>query len=145
MRIVEDSAGNRHLLVQQSGESSLVRAVDTGERRTLPTADLTTVSGTSPLETAAAMLPDAARRLITATHDVRALGFLVALETADGLPVRDVLDAEDYCESDLHGLVSEFRAAGLVVETTVDGQPGYRLTDDASTVVRALQSASASG
>jgi len=35
--------------------------------------------------------------------------------------------------SDLHGLLTEFRAAGLAVETTVHGDRGYDATETAST------------
>lgn len=145
MRTVEDDAGDRYLLLKRSRSSSLVRDVATGERRYLPTEELSPVDGTSPLVTAATSVPEPARRLVTAVGDDRALGLLVALEAADGLAARAVLDAEDYCEADLNGLVGELRAAGLVEPATVDGEAGYRLTEAAAGVVRALQSASASG
>ena len=145
MRTVEDGAGRRFLLLKRSSSSSLVRDADTGEVLHRPTGELTVVEGTSPLETAAGGVPPAARKLLTAVHDDRTLGLLVALESADGLPARALLAAEDYCESDLHGLLGELRAAGLVQAATVDGEEGYRLTDGAAAVVRALQSASASG
>jgi hypothetical protein len=143
MRTVEDEDGNRYLQLKRSAASSLVRDVRTGERRHVPTDELSVVGGTSPLETAAASLPEAARRLVTAARDDRTLGLLVALEAADGLAARTLLDAEDYCESDLNGLVAELRAAGLVEPASVDGEAGYRLTDAAARVVRALQSARA--
>lgn len=145
MRTVEDAAGNRYLLLERSRASSLVRDVETGEQRHLPTDELSVVGGTSPLATAAAGVPEAARRLVTSVRDDRTLGLLVALEAADGLSARALLDAEDYCESDLNGLVGELRAAGLVEPASVDGEDGYRLTDEAAAVVRALQSATASG
>lgn len=145
MRTVEDGAGNRYLLLKRSRESSLVRDPVTGEHRHVPTDELSTVGGASPLETAAAGVPDAARRLVRAVHDDRTLGLLVALEAADGLSARALLDAEAYCESDLNGLVSELRAAGLVTPATVDAEAGYRLTDETASVLRALQSATASG
>jgi hypothetical protein len=145
MRTVEDRTGNRYLLLKRSRDSSLVRDVETGEHRHLPTDELTVIAGTSPLATAADSVPDAARQLVSAVRDDRPLGLLVALEAADGLAARTLLDAEDYCESDLHGLVGELRAAGLVEPATVDGEEGYRLTDEAACVVRALQSATASG
>ena len=145
MRTVEDQSGRRYLLLKRSRDASLVRDPATGERSHLPTADLTPVDGVSPLETAAASLPPAARALASAVHDDRALGLLVALEAADGLAVRALLDADDRCESDLHGLLGELRAAGLVEAATVDGESGYRLDDDAAAVVRALQSATSSG
>ena len=145
MRTVEDGEGRRFLLLKRSRSASLVRDAETGELSHRPTDELTVVDGTSPLETAAADLPEAARRLVTAARDDRTLGLLVALHAADGLAARVLLDAEDYCESDLHGLVGELRAAGLVEPATVDGEDGYRLTGDAAAGVEALQSATASG
>jgi len=145
MRTVQDAAGNRYLLLERSRDTCLVRDAATGERRRLPTAALSTVEDRSPLATAAEAVPETVRTLVTAVHDERALGLLVALEAADGLSARAVLDAGSYCESDLNGLVNELRAAGLVTRASVDGEAGYRLTDEAAAVVRALQSASASG
>jgi hypothetical protein len=145
MRTVEDDAGKRYLLLKRSGDSSLVRDAETGERLHLPTDGLTVIGGTSPLATAAEGVPDAARKLVSTVRDDRTLGLLVALADADGLPARTLLDAEDYCESDLNGLLAELRAAGLVETATVDGEEGYRLTEDAAAVVSALQSATASG
>ena len=145
MRTVEDRSGRRYLLLKRSSDASLVRDAATGEHRHVPTAELTPVEGVSPLETAATSLPPAARALASAVHDDRTLGLLVALEAADGLPARALLDADDRCESDLHGLLVELRAAGLVEAATVDGEDGYRLADDAAATVRALQSAASSG
>lgn len=51
----------------------------------------------------------------------------------------DLLGAYDLCESDLHGLLTEFRAAGLVVETTVYGERGYEATDAAKEGVELLR------
>lgn len=145
MRTVADAAGRRYLLLKRSRDSSLVRDAETGEQSYRPTEELTVVDGTSPLATATEGVPEPARRLVSSVRDDRTLGLLVALEAADGLAARTLLDAEDYCESDLHGLVGELRAAGLVEPTTVDGEEGYRLTAGAAAVVRAIQSATASG
>jgi DNA-binding IclR family transcriptional regulator len=90
-------------------------------------------------------VPAVARRLVATVRDDRTLGLLVALEAADGLSARALLDAVDYCESDLNGLLAELRAAGLVETATVDGEDGYRLTEDAAAVVRRLQSATSPG
>lgn len=144
MRTVEDAAGNRYLLLKRSRESSLVRDLATGERQYLPTDELSTVEGTSPLETAAESVPEPARRLVTAVRHTEALGLLVALEATGGLSGEALLDAADRCEADLNGLLAELRAAGLVTTATVNGERGYRLTDEAAAVVRSLQSASAS-
>ncbi|WP_254838180.1 DUF7346 family protein [Natronomonas marina] len=127
MRTV-DHDGERYLLLKRSGESSLVRHPETGEERYLPNEELTE-SGESPLVTAARRVPDATRQVVTAVHSERALGVLVELDERGPLSVRAVLGGYDLCESDLHGLFGELRAAGLVVETEVDGERGYRLTD----------------
>jgi hypothetical protein len=123
-----DHDGERYLLLKRSGESSLVRHPETGEERYLPNEELTE-SGESPLVTAARRVPDATRQVVTAVHSERALGVLVELDERGPLSVRAVLGGYDLCESDLHGLFGELRAAGLVVETEVDGERGYRLTD----------------
>ena len=138
MRTVEHE-GRRDLLVKQSAESSLVRDPTTGEERYLPTDELS-VTGESPLEVAAASVPEAPRRVLTAVRDERTLGVLVELEERGPLSVREVLGAYDLCESDLHGVVGELRAAGLVTETEVDGERGYETTDLASEGLATLRS-----
>ena len=130
MRTVRDGEGNRYLLLKESAESSRVRDPTTGEERHLPNDELRPVDGESPLTTAARAVPPSARRLLTAVPDQRALGLLVELDDRGPLDVHVLLDAYDLCESDLHGLLAEFRAAGLVAETDVDGRRGYRITDD---------------
>lgn len=121
----------RYLLVKRSTESSLVRDPETGEERYLPNDDLT-VTGTAPLALAARAVPDESRRILTAVHSELALGFLVELDDRGPLSVREVLGSYDLCESDLHGLVGELRAAGLVAEAKVNGERGYRTTEAAS-------------
>lgn len=127
MRTVEHD-GDRYLLVKRSGESSLVRDPETGEERYLPNGELT-VTGDSPLELAAHSVPEASRRILTAVHSEQALGLLAELDERGPLSVREVLGSYDLCESDLHGLFGELRAAGLVTEADVAGERGYRLTD----------------
>lgn len=138
MRTVEHE-GRRYLLVKQSADSSLVRDPTTGEERYLPTDELS-VTGESPLEVAAASVPEAPRRVLTAVRDERTLGVLVELEERGPLSVREVLGAYDLCESDLHGVVGELRAAGLVTETEVDGERGYGTTALASEGLASLRS-----
>ncbi|MFB6362329.1 MAG: hypothetical protein ABEH59_13540 [Halobacteriales archaeon] len=145
MRTVEDEAGQRYLLLKRSRSASLVRDLDSGEQQHLPTDELTVVEDESPLASAAQAVPEPARRLVTAVRDERTLGLLVALESADGLSARRLLGAEDYCETDLNGLVNELQSAGVVKRATVDGEDGYRLTDSADAVLGSLQSASAVG
>jgi hypothetical protein len=129
--------GDRYLLLKRSTDESLVRDPETGETRYLPTDALTT-TGDPPLATAARRVPEPVRRLVTAAHSDGALGLLVDLDERGPLAVRDLLGDTELCESDLHGLVGELRAAGLVAEAEVDGDRGYRLTDEGRAGLRAL-------
>ena len=128
MRTVRDDEGRRYHLLQESTDSSLVRDVDTGETRYLENDRLELESGESPLETAAHSVPEPARRVLTAVRDERSLGLLVELVDRGPLPVRTLLSAYDYCESDLHALLVEFQYAGLVEERTIGGERGYGAT-----------------
>jgi hypothetical protein len=139
MRTVRDTEGSHYLLVKESGESSLVRDPATGEQRHLPNADIETVDGESPLETAATGVPEPVRRVLTAAHDERALGLLLEIDRQGPVGVRTLLSAYDLCESDLHGLLAEFRAAGLLEETRTNGQRGYVTTDEASDALATLR------
>lgn len=139
MRTVEDDAGNRYLLLKESADSSRVRDPETGEERYIPNDRLTAVAGVSPLEAATAGLPEGLKRVLTAVHSERALGLLFVLEAEGPLSVRTLLGTYDLCESDLHGLLGEFRAAGLIEETSVNGDRGYRTTDLAADAVAALR------
>lgn len=127
MRTVEFD-GRTYLLVKRSGESSLLRDPETGEERYAPNDALEPV-GESPLEAAADGVPTPTRRLLTAVPDERALGLLLELDRRGATAVRDLLADYDLCESDVHGLLGEFRAAGLVREARVAGERGYELTE----------------
>ena len=135
---VKDEAGNRLLLLKESAESSLVRDPATGETEYRPTASLDPVDE-SPLRTAARSLPPELRTLLSAVPDERALGLLLELDADGPLAVRTLLSAYDLCESDLHGLLAEFRAAGLLAETTVAGERGYETTPAASDALSMLR------
>jgi hypothetical protein len=138
MRTVRDESGRRYVLLKASDESSLVRDPETGERRHVPNDELTTVAGESPLSTAADAVPAPVRTLVTATNDVRTLGLLVELDERGPLRVRELLGAYDLCESDLHGIATELRAAGLLEEVEVAGGRGYELTDAARAALAAI-------
>ena len=127
MRSVEDEAGDRYLLLKRSGDAWLVRDPGTGAERHLPAASLSVVGGESPLETAARGVPDPVRRNLDVTSD-RALGLLSEVRRREPVAVRTLLADYDLCESDLHGLLGEFRAAGWLAETTVAGERGYETT-----------------
>lgn len=139
MRTVEDDDGRRYLLVKRSTESSRVRDPATGEERHLPNETIEPVEETSPLATAATAVPEPLRRVLTASHDERSLGLLLELEAHGPTDVRVLLDRYELCESDLHGLLTEFRAAGLVAETEVPGGRGYETTADASEALAVLR------
>lgn len=139
MRTVEDASGRRYLLVKRSGDSSLVRDAGTGEECYVPNDELTTRDGVDPLEAAAAAVPTPVRRLLAAIHDDRGLGLVVAL-SREPRSARTLLEATDLCESDLVGLLTELRAAGLIEERTVGGERGYAATDVAHGAVDALTS-----
>jgi hypothetical protein len=145
MRTVEDEAGRRYLLEKRSSEASRVRDVETGAVRHVPNERLSTVEGISPLEAAAESVESPIRTLITATPDAAALGLLLDLSRRGPLSVRRMLEEYDLCESDLHGRLSEYRAAGLVDETEVAGERGYNLTEAGVAAVEAVQSAGIDG
>ena len=138
MRTVRDESGTHYLLLKQSSDSSLVRDPATGEERHLPNDDLEVVDGESPLETAAAVVPEPVRRVLSAAHNDRSLGLLVELDARGPLSVHELLDAYDLCESDLHGLLGEFRAAGLIEDAEVTGRRGYDATETTSEALALL-------
>lgn len=139
MRSVRDESGTRYLLLKRSGESSRVRNPETGEEQYIPNDRLEPVDGESPLQTAARAVPDPARTILTAVRDDRSLGLLLDLDARGPQPVRTLLSTYDLCESDLHGLLAEFQAAGLVEETRVAGERGYETTDTASKGLESLR------
>jgi len=141
MRTVRAGDGTVYLLRKESSESSLVEHPETGDRRHLPNDELEPVDGESPLTTASRAVPDPVRAVVTATHDERALGLLLEIEERGPVDVRSLTEAYDLCESDLHGLLAEFRAAGLVRATDVTGVRGYESTERASAGLEALVAA----
>lgn len=138
-RTVEDIDGNRYLLLKESAESSLVRDTETGERRHVPNEELTTLEDASTVETVLAALPANVVTLVTAVHDERMLALLSELDADGPMSVRTLLAAYDFCESDLHGMLAELTAAGLIEETTVVGERGYETTETASDALDALR------
>jgi hypothetical protein len=137
-RTVEDDAGKRYLLLKESGDSSLVRDPETGERTHLPT-DSLEATEQSALETILSPVSPAVVDLLTAVHDERALAVVLELDAEGPLAVRTLLSSYDFCESDLHGLLAELQAAGLITEVSVAGERGYETTErgaEALAVVR---------
>lgn len=150
MRTVRDASGRRYVLLKESADSSLVRDPATGEERYVPNDRLDPVEGESPLDAAARSVPEPIRRVLSAVPDDRALGLLVEIDARGPLAVRDLLEY-DLCESDIHGLVGELRAAGLIDEVDIDGietqgiesegERGYETTDTATEALDRLRDA----
>lgn len=139
MQTVRDADGGTYLLVKRSAESSRIRDPATGEERYVDNAELTIVEGESPLATAASGVPASVRRTLRAVHDDRSLGLLAVIVDEGPLSVIELLDAAELCESDLHGTVTEHRAAGLVDEVDVAGRRGYEATDIAVDAIGMLR------
>lgn len=137
MRTVQTPDGTTYLLLKESSESSLVRDPATGTEQFMPNEDLEPVDE-APLVTAASAIPEPVRALVTATHTERTLGLLVDLHQHGPRAVRGMLEVHDLCESDLLGAITEFRAAGLVDETTIAGERGYELTDGGEAAIEYL-------
>ena len=140
MRTVRDRDGTIYQVLKASGESYLLRDPTTGEEQYRPVSELETVTDRDPLSLAAESVPDSVRRVLSATHSDRSLGLLVEIVDRGPLSVLELLDSYTLCESDLHGLLGEFRAAGLLCETTVDGHRGYEATETAIDGVALLRS-----
>jgi len=143
MQTVRDADGETYLLVKRSAKSSRVRDPATGAERYVDNEELSVVAGESPLATAASGVPEPVRRTMRAVHDDRSLGLLAVVADEGPLSVIELLDATDLCESDLHGTVTELRAAGLIDEVDVGGRRGYAATDDASEAIALLRDGSA--
>lgn len=139
MQTVSDTDGTRYLLVKRSDDASLVRDPETGAQRYIDNDDLEAVDGESPLVTAASAIDAPVRRLLTATHNDRSLGLIIELVDRGPCSTLDLLDSYDLCESDLHGLLAEFQAAGLIEEATSHGRRGYDATELAATAVTRLR------
>lgn len=131
MRIVRDDDGRFSVLVDATGSTCRARSLHDGTERTVPSDELTVVEPADALDVLGidADERDSLRKM---ARTDRAIGLLVELNTAGPLSVRTILDRFDICESDLHGLVTELRAAGFLEPATVYGERGYRTTDRAT-------------
>jgi len=138
MNTVEDDTGKRYLLRKRSEDASLVRDPETGNECYIQNDRLEAVDQ-SALETAAQSVSDPVLTLLTNVHDAETLGLLVELAARGPLGVRTLLDAYDFCESDLHGRLTVLSAAGLLEEAEVAGERGYRVTADCETALEALR------
>lgn len=130
MKTVQDDTGKRYLLLKRSDHASLVRDPQNGNECYVQNDRLDDVDDESTFETAARIVSEPVRTLLTNVHDESTLGLLVELESRGPLQVRTLLESDDCCESDLHGQLTVLTAAGLLEETEVAGERGYRITDD---------------
>ncbi|WP_338727964.1 hypothetical protein [Haladaptatus sp. DJG-WS-42] len=128
MQTVTDDTGRRLLLIAESSDASRVRDPETGEEFYVENDRLSHVSGESTFETLARTVPEPVRKLLSATRNDWALGLLIHLEDSGPIAARELMETDDKCESTLYGTMSEFRAAGLVEETDVFGERGYKTT-----------------
>lgn len=71
-------------------------------------------------------------------RDDRALWLLCEIDSQGPISVRE-LSNYDLCESDLHGMCAEFRAAGLLEACEVAGERGYRTTEQAREALERLR------
>lgn len=142
MQTVRDEEGTEYLLVKQSGDASRVRDPNTGTEQYVPNERLAHVEGTPRLETAAASVSASTQQLITAVRDTRSLGLIIEVVDRGPVSVIELLDEYELCESELHGLLGEFRAAGLFEETQVHGRRGYDATAMAREAIADLQNSS---
>ena len=136
MKTVQDDTGKRYLLLKRSDHASLVRDPQNGNECYVQNDRLEDLESESALETATGCVSDPVKTLLTNVHDEATLGLLVELEERGPLGVRTLLDAYDFCESDLHGRLTVLTAAGLLEETKVADERGYQVT---KTCVRALE------
>ncbi|MCU4750594.1 hypothetical protein OB919_01130 [Halobacteria archaeon AArc-curdl1] len=142
MNVVVDTDGTRYLLLKRSSDSSLVRDPETNVTKHVENDRLEYLEGESPLETAAKAIPDDIRTLVLATPDARTLGLLIELADREPLGVRELLETSDFCESDLHGRLTLLTAAGVLAETRVGGERGYRVTESMRQTLDTLRSLS---
>lgn len=140
MKTVRDDDGNRYLVLKQSGGASLVRDPSTGHECYVQNDRLNTVAGQRPLETAACGVSQPIRTILQSVHDDASLGLLIELADCGPMGVRQLLDRYDLCESDLAGRLAEFTAAGVLEETTVDGERGYHTTAECEQALEVLRS-----
>jgi len=143
VRTVEDESGSRYVLLKRSTDGWLVRDPKTGTETYRSPDALTIVEGESPLAIAATAVPESVRLVLSVVHQERDLGLLLELARDGPLSVRTLLDRYEYCESDLHGRLAEFRVAGLIVEERVAGERGYATTPDAEEAIELLTSKNA--
>jgi hypothetical protein len=142
MHTVRTSDGTRYLLLKRSSDSSLVRDPMTGNEQHIENDRLERIDddSVSPLETVARTVPDSVRQLLSVVSNERVLGLLLVIDRRGPIAVSDIMDLSDLCESDVNGLLTEFRAAGLIEQEQIPvvGVSGYETTELASEGLSAL-------
>jgi len=138
-RIVRDTDSRQYYLLKRSEDASLVRPVDGGDCRYLPTTELTVVDETSRTSAVLDPLPSSVRTLVTAVHDERTLAVLQDLALSGPLAVETLMSRYEFCESTFHGMIAELRVAELVTETTVAGERAYNTTEQANRALTSLR------
>ena len=141
MKRVRDTDGRTYHLLKRSGDSALVRDVESGVERYLPVAEFHAVDDNSPADDPLAAIPTPVRTLVRATPNEDALELLVILDRQGPLSVRRLLDETICCESDVNGIVTGYRLAGLVEEIDVNGEPGYATTETATQALEIVSTA----
>jgi len=127
MRLVSD--GKRQYVLQRSdGEVCRLRELSEGTITTQPCSALTPVSPDEFVEVRGADIDIAGPR----EQSERAVALAAELAIAGPTSARALLDRFDACESDIHGATTELRAAGLIEQTTVHGERGYRASERVS-------------
>lgn len=132
MRAVRADQPGLAVVVEESDGRARVRDPETGQEWTVPATDI------EPIEPPGTEVPTATRYVLAAVDD-RALALLLILDV-EPRRVATLLETTDLCESDIHGVVGDLRAAGLVEPITVEGEPGYRTSPLASTGLEGLRS-----
>lgn len=138
MKTVQDDTGKRYLLLKRSEQASLVRDPDSGNECYVQNDRLESIDE-SAFETVAKTVPSAVRTLLTTVHDEKTLGLLLELDDEGPLAVRTLLDVDDVCESELHGRLTVLTAAGLIAETEVAGERGYRTTAECAAALASIR------
>jgi hypothetical protein len=130
MDTVRTADGTRYLLLKRSSDASLVRDPTTGDEQYIENERLEHIAR-APLETVTRTVPESVRRILSAVSNDRALGLLIVIDRQGPIAVSDIMERSDLCESDVNGLLSEFRAAGLVEQEpmSVIDVPGYATTE----------------
>lgn len=133
--LVRHRDGTLYYLVKRSTEASLVREVDTEHYQYVPNGLLEEFDAeTEADEVQGRRTPDPEqldelyRRFDI--HDPR-VPELLEYFGPEPVRVRTLLAKTTFCESDLHGLLGELTAAGVLEERRIAGERCYSLTTEA--------------